>query len=63
MEEEFANEIMSNRQHTIEQLFNRLSHDGVLSVNIAGSVKSVESMMKSGMNCVQLNPRRFSSGS
>jgi len=49
MEEEFANEIMSNRQHTIEQLFNRLSPDGVISVNIAGSVKSVESMTKSGM--------------
>lgn len=49
MEEEFANEIMSNRQHTIDQLSNKLSDKGVLSFNIAGSVKSVESMTKSGM--------------
>ncbi|VEU33364.1 unnamed protein product [Pseudo-nitzschia multistriata] len=49
MEEEFAIEIMSNREHTLDQLLNRLSHDGVVSVNIAGSTKAVESMTKSGM--------------
>jgi hypothetical protein len=49
MEEEFASEIMSNRQNSIDQLFNNLSNDGVISFNIAGSVKSVESMTKSGM--------------
>ena len=49
MEEEFAIEMMSNRQHTIDQLFNKLSWDGVISVNIAGSAKSVESMTKGGL--------------
>lgn len=49
MEEEFATEIMSNREHTIDLLSNKLSNDGILSVNIAGSPKSVESMTKSGM--------------
>mmetsp|Transcript_2972 Transcript_2972/g.8119 ORF Transcript_2972/g.8119 Transcript_2972/m.8119 type:complete len:630 (+) Transcript_2972:195-2084(+) len=49
MEEEFAIEIMSNRQHTMDQLFEKLSKDGVISFNIAGSTKSVESMTKSGM--------------
>ena len=49
MEEEFAIEIMSNRQHTNDQLFEKLSKDGVISFNIAGSTKSVESMTKSGM--------------
>lgn len=49
MEEEFALEIMSNRQQTIDQLSNKLSDDGVISFNIAGSTKSVESMTRSGM--------------
>jgi len=49
MEEEFATEIMSNREHTVDQLFNILSKDGVISFNIAGSTKSVESMTKSGL--------------
>jgi len=49
MEEEFATEIMSNREHTVDQLFNILSKDGVISFNIAGSAKSVESMTKSGL--------------
>ena len=49
MEEEFATEIMSNRQHTVDQLFNTLSDSGVISFNLAGSSKVVESMTKSGM--------------
>lgn len=49
MEEEFAIEIMSNRQHSIDKLFEKLSDEGVISFNIAGSAKSVESMTKSGM--------------
>jgi hypothetical protein len=49
MEEEFATEIMSNREHTVDQLLNILSKDGVISFNIAGSAKSVESMTKSGL--------------
>ena len=49
MEEEFAVEMMSNRQHTIDQLFSKLSWDGVISVNVAGSTKSVETMIKGGM--------------
>ena len=49
MEEQFASAIMSNRQNTIDQLFNILSNDGVISFNIAGSVKTVESATKSGM--------------
>ena len=46
MEEEFALEMMSNRQSILNQLHNQLSCNGVISVNIAGSTRSVESMNK-----------------
>mmetsp|Transcript_10810 Transcript_10810/g.22887 ORF Transcript_10810/g.22887 Transcript_10810/m.22887 type:complete len:375 (+) Transcript_10810:1163-2287(+) len=49
MEEEFVSEIMSTRENAIGQLYNKLSTDGVISVNVAGSPKVVESMTKSGM--------------
>ena len=46
MEEEFAVDMMSNRQSILDQLYNQLSCNGVISVNIAGSTRSVESMNK-----------------
>lgn len=49
MEEEFATEIMLNRQHTVDQLFTTLSETGVISFNLAGSSKVTESMTKSGV--------------
>lgn len=49
MEEEFATEIMSNRQNAVGQLYNTLSQSGVISFNLAGSSKVAESMSKSGM--------------
>ncbi len=49
MEEEFATEIMSNRQNAVDQLYNTLSESGVISFNLAGSSKVAESMTKSGM--------------
>jgi len=49
MEEEFAIEMMLNRQSILDQLYNTLSYNGVISVNIAGSTKVVESMTKSGI--------------
>jgi len=49
MEEEFATEIMSNRQNAVGQLYSTLSNSGVISFNLAGSSKVAESMTKSGM--------------
>ena len=49
MEEEFATEIMSNRQNTVDQLFTTLSETGVISFNLAGSSKVTETMTKSGL--------------
>jgi len=49
MEEEFATEIMSNRQNTVDQLSKTLSDSGVISFNLAGSSKVVENMAKSGV--------------
>mmetsp|Transcript_32236 Transcript_32236/g.36215 ORF Transcript_32236/g.36215 Transcript_32236/m.36215 type:complete len:698 (+) Transcript_32236:31-2124(+) len=49
MEEEFAIEMMINRQSILDQLYSTLSYNGVISMNIAGSTKVVESMTKSGI--------------
>jgi len=48
MEEEYASEIMSSRQESMNQLFGKLlSKNGVLGINIPGAPKSYESVTRS----------------